>query len=126
MEDIRKGRTAAGGIFGSLDVLDVTTGGPFVAPFKADYAYGAHTRATLLTTDQQEYALRFEGVSKANNQRVLYEFWRAKFSPADKMSLISDDPAAPKVTVSLLADSSKAVDSEFGQFGRITYFGAPA
>ena len=51
-----------GGIFGSLDVLDVTTGGPFVAPFKADYAYGAHTRATLLTTDQQEYALRFEGV----------------------------------------------------------------
>lgn len=115
-----------GGMFGSVDILDVTTGGPFVAPIKADYSYGAQSRSTLLTTDAQEYVLRFEGVSKATNQRALYEFWRAKFSPADKLDLVSDDVAAPKVTISLLADTNKQIDGEFGQFGRMTLLGAPA
>ena len=112
-------------IFGSADVLDVTTGGPFTPPFKADYSYGAQSRATLLTADADEYVVRFEGVSKATNQRALYEFWRAKFSPADKLDLISDEVAAPKVTISLLADTSKLNDAEFGPFGRMTYLGAP-
>lgn len=115
-----------GGLFGSADVLDVTTGGPFVAPIKADYSYGAQSRATLLTADSEEYVLRFEGISKATNQRALYEFWRAKFSPADKLDLIGDEVAAPKVTISLLADTAKMNDAEFGPFGRMTYLGAPA
>lgn len=113
-----------GGIFGSADVLDVTTGGPFVAPLKADYSYGAQTRATLLTADDEEYAVRFEGISMANGHRALYEFWRAKFSPADKADLIGNEVAALKSTISLLADTSKLIDGEFGQFGRITYLGA--
>lgn len=115
-----------GGVFGSFDVLDVTTGGPFVAPLKADYSYGAQSRATLLTADDDEYVVRFEGVSKANNARYLYEFWRAKFSPADKTELIGDEVAKPKVTISLLADTAKQADGEFGQFGRMTYLGVPA
>lgn len=115
-----------GGVFGSADVLDITTGGPFTAPLKSDYSYAAQTRATLLTADDEEYVLRFEGISKATNRRTLFEFWRAKFSPADKLDLVSDDVAAPKVTISLLADTSKQVDGEFGQFGRITYLGVPA
>lgn len=115
-----------GWMFGSADVLDVTTGGPFVAPIKADYSYGAQSRAVLLTSDIEEYVLRFEGVSKTNNRRILYEYWRAKFSPADKMDLISDEITAPKSTASLLADNSKQADGEFGQMGRMTYLGAPA
>lgn len=115
-----------GGIFGSANVLDVTTGGPFVAPLKADYSYGAQTRATLLTADDEEYAVRFEGISMATGERALYEFWRAKFSPADKLDLIGNEVAAPKSSISLLADTSKLIDGEFGQFGRITYLGKPA
>lgn len=114
-----------GWMFGSADVLDVTTGGPFVAPLKADYSYGAQTRATLLTADDEEYAVRFEGISMATGERALYEFWRAKFSPADKMDLIGNEVSAPKSTISLLADTSKLNDGEFGQFGRITYLGKP-
>ena len=114
-----------GGMFGSADVLDVTTGGPFTPPLKADYSYGAQSRVTLLTAEADEYVLRFEGFSKATNQRALYEFWRAKFSPADKLDLIGDEIAAPKVTISLLADTSKLNDSEFGPFGRMTYLGVP-
>lgn len=115
-----------GGVFGSLDILDITTGGPFVGPIKADYSYGAQSRATLLSAADEEYVLRFEGVSKANNARYLYEFWRAKFGQADKTDLISADVAKPKVTISLLADTSKTEDGEFGQFGRMTYLGVPA
>lgn len=115
-----------GGIFGSLDIVDITTGGPFVGPLKADYSYGAQSRATLLSAADEEYVLRFEGVSKANNARYLYEFWRAKFGQADKTDLISADVAKPKVTISLLADTSKTEDGEFGQFGRMTYLGVPA
>lgn len=114
-----------GGIFGSADVLDVTTGGPFTAPLKADYSYGAQARATLLTADDEEYAVRFEGVSMANGERALYEFWRAKFTPADKLDLIGNEVSAPKSTINLLADTSKLIDGEFGQFGRITYLGKP-
>lgn len=115
-----------GGVFGSLDIVDITTGGPFVGPLKADYSYGAQSRATLLSAADEEYVLRFEGVSKANNARYLYEFWRAKFGQADKTELISADVAKPKVTISLLADTSKTEDGEFGQFGRMTYLGVPA
>lgn len=114
-----------GGLFGSANVLDVTTGGPFVAPLKADFSYGAQTRATLLTADDEEYAIRFEGISMATGERALYEFWRGKFGPADKLDLIGNEVSAPKTTISLLADTSKLIDGEFGQFGRITYLGKP-
>lgn len=113
-------------VFGSADVLDMTSGGPFVAPLKADYSYGAQSRATLLTADDEEYELRFEGISMATGQRALYEFWRVKFPPADKLDLIGNEVAAPKCSISLLADTSKLIDGEFGQFGRITYLGKPA
>lgn len=115
-----------GWVFGSADVLDTSTGGPFIAPLKADYSYGAQTRATLLTQEDQEYVIRFEGISKATGRRALYEFWRAKFSPADKLDLVGNEVAACKTTISLLADTSRAIDGEFGQFGRITLLGAPA
>lgn len=114
-----------GWVFGSADVLDATTGGPFVAPLRADYSYGAQTRATLLTQEDQEYTVRFEGISKATGRRILYEFWRAKFSPAEKMDLIGNEVTACKTTISLLADTSRAIDGEFGQFGRMTMLGAP-
>lgn len=117
-----------GWVFGSADVLnlDATAGGPFVAPLKADYSYGAQTRATLLTQEDQEYVIRFEGISKATGRRALYEFWRAKFTPADKLDLIGNEVAACKTTISLMADTARAIDGEFGQFGRITLLGAPA
>lgn len=116
-------RLRDGGLFGSMDVLDVSSGGPFVAPLKADYSYGAQTRATLLTSDDDEYALRFEGVSKATARRFLLEFWRAKFSPADKADFIGNEVTAMKSTISLLADTTKSATDEFGQFGRLTWLG---
>jgi hypothetical protein len=112
------------GMFGSIDVLDVSSGGTFTPPLKADYSYGAQTRATLLTADDDEYALRFEGISKATNRRFLLEFWRAKFSPADKADFIGNEVTAMKSTISLLADTSKSATDEFGQFGRLTWLGA--
>lgn len=74
-----------GWMFGSADVLDVTTGGLFVAPLKSDYSYGAQTRATLLTADDRSTRSASRASRCGDRRARPVRVRRAKFSPADKL-----------------------------------------
>lgn len=116
-----------GGVFGSGEILDITSSpGPFTGAIKAAYSFGAQTRGTMMTAEDAEYWVRFEGISSVDNGRYLYEFYRVKFSPADKAALVADTYASSKLSARILADASKAADATLGMFGRIVYLGIPA
>lgn len=103
-------------------LLDLTTGGPYVQPFKAAYTPGAYQAITMLTAADQEWWLHFSGLNVANPARpfVLADFYRGKFNPAESLPLITADELGKlTATGTLLADTSKTTGGQYGQFGRI-------
>ncbi|CNJ03173.1 Mycoplasma protein of uncharacterised function%2C DUF285 [Yersinia aldovae] len=85
-----------------------------------------HTRGyhiPLLTTVPTTLALRYEGVNLAEpfSYRLL-DLYRARFNPADLLSLINDGNAMSTLTTTadVLFDASRQADPQFGQFGRLT------
>lgn len=106
--------------YGDLEVLNVTTGAPFVAPLKAAGSYGAQTNITLMTSAQKEYWLRYKGVNP-DGARVLVELYRWKPKPGEMMKLITGEVTVSSLQGKVMADNTKANDAELGQFGRVIY-----
>jgi hypothetical protein len=107
--------------YGEITILDITTGGAYVAPIKADYTPGVATNINMMTQAELEMWIRFKGVNTADsNRKVLVEFYRARIPTAKLMTMISDDPATKfELDIAVLADAAKANDTYLGQFGRI-------
>lgn len=106
--------------YGDVEVLDITTGAPFVAPLKAAASYGAQTNITLMSTDQKEYWLRYKGVNP-DGAKVLVELYRWKPAPGEMLKLISGEVTVSTLKGKVMADATKAYDTELGQFGRVVY-----
>lgn len=107
---------------GQIELLDVTTGGPYTGPLKADYTRtGATTYTKLFAAGAVEYWLRFVGVNTAvsGNPPVIVDLYRVRLSPAQEIALINDDVAKFPLEGSVLADATKTAAGVFGQFGRI-------
>lgn len=105
---------------GHIELLDLTTGGPFVQPFKIDYTPGASTEMGLFTAPGQEYFLRFEGLNTADtNAPVTVDLYRLVFDPSKDLSLITDEYAKFPFDGSLLIDSARPSNAALGQFGAI-------
>lgn len=106
--------------YGEIEILNTTTGGPFVGPLKAAAAYGAQTNMRLMTADAPEYWVRYKGLNP-DGLKVLVELYRWRPDPGDKLSLITDDVVPAALKGSVLADSTKEADAVLGQFGRVVY-----
>ena len=107
---------------GQIEILDLTTGGPFVGPLTADYTRtGATTRTKLFGAAAAEYWLRFVGVNTAVDgyPKCIVDLYRARLSPAAEMGLITEEVAQFVLEGNVLADATKTQASDFGQFGRI-------
>lgn len=105
---------------GHIELLDLTTGGPYVQPFKADYTPGACIEFGLLTSGSIEYYLRFEGLNTADtNEPVIIDLFRVQFDPAKDFGLIVDEFAKFALDGSPLMDSARSSSSALGQFGAI-------
>ena len=110
--------------FGALQFLRLNDGGapavPYVAPFKASYAFGVATEIGIFTQPLPERYLRLEGMNTAQgNAKVLVELYRVAFDPLKEISFISDEYNKFEMEGSLLADATKPFDAVLGQFGRI-------
>lgn len=110
--------------FGALQFLRLNDGGapavPYVAPFKASYAFDVATQIGIFTQPLPERYLRLEGLNTAQgNAKVLVELYRVAFDPLKEISFISDEYNKFEMEGSLLADATKPFDAVLGQFGRI-------
>jgi hypothetical protein len=105
---------------GHIELLDLTTGGPFVQPFKADYTPGACSEVGLFTQGSVNYYLRFVGLNTADtNEPVIVDLYSVLFDPAKDFGLIQDDFAKFQLDGSCLMDSSRSSGSALGQFGAV-------
>lgn len=105
---------------GSLSITDKTTGGPFVEPFKVDYAYGAAQSTALFTQPLPERWVRFEGLNTADsNREVVIDLYRVAINPAKELSIITEELLKFELSGQVLADTLKPAAGDLGQFGRI-------
>lgn len=107
---------------GQIEILDLTTGGPFVGPLTADYTRAVATNITkLFGQAAQEYWLRFVGKNTAvsGSPEVIVDLYRVRLSPAAEIALINDEIAQFALEGSVLADDTKTQAGAYGQFGRI-------
>jgi hypothetical protein len=108
------------GKHGSLVFLDVTAGGPYVSPFTVDYDYGTSTSTAMFTQPMPERWVRFEGLNTADaNREVVIDLYRVAINPAKELSVITAELLKFELSGQVLADLTKSVSGDLGQFGRI-------
>lgn len=105
---------------GAIQFNDITTGGPYVQPFKVSYTRGASRRIAMFRQAQPEVWLRFDGINTADGDKpVIIDLYRIAINPTKDLSLIVDDLQRFELSGQVLADMTKANDAALGQFGRI-------
>ena len=105
---------------GSVVILDATSGGPYTEPFILDYAYGAANVTAMFTQPLPERWIRFEGLNTADgNREVVIDLYRVAINPAKELSIITDELLKFELSGQVLADLSKPVGGDLGQFGRL-------
>jgi hypothetical protein len=109
---------------GSVEWLNVASA---TAPISAAYSYGAAEQHLLLTQPADEYWLRFEGVNTtpgAARKHVVLDLYRVQLGLPANLGLINDALFQLPVGGAIMADTSKELAGAYGQFGRLTTFGA--
>ena len=105
---------------GAIEILDLTTGGPFVGPLKADYTPGATKEVGLFTVGSTPYYLFFEGLNTADsNEPVLVDLFKVQIDPSKQFDLITDEYAKFPIEGSALMDSARPSSAALGQFGAV-------
>ncbi len=105
---------------GSIVFNDITTGGPYVQPFKVSYTPGASTNVAMFTQPLPERWVRFEGLNTANgNSPVIIDLYRVSILPTKALDMISNALMSFDLTGETLADMTKSADATLGMFGRM-------
>lgn len=106
-------------VHGSIEILDITTGGPFTQPFKAAYTYAARTDIALFKSLPTEKFLRVEGLDAGNaGSYALIEIYRAAFDPPDTVNLIGTKFMSLVLKGKAMADDKRLPTATLGQFGK--------
>lgn len=105
---------------GAIKFIDITSGGPYVQPFKVDYSYGGSKQVAMFRAAQPEVWLRFDGVNTADSNRpVIVDLYRVAINPTKDLSMIGDELQRFELTGRVLADLTKPDSGSMGQFGRM-------
>lgn len=104
---------------GSWTLLDLTTGGPYVQPFKTTYTPGQRYVVAPFNAANPEYWIRFEGINTDDNSKVIVDLYRCRLTPTRELPMINDDFAIFEVEGAVLVDTLKPSGGTLGQFGRI-------
>lgn len=106
---------------GHIELLNLAS---FTQPFKVDYTYAANEIVRMFTTGLSDRWIKFVGINTTNSatvdKPVIIDLYRTSFSPTQSLSLIGDDVAQFQLEGTVLYDSTKADNSFFGGFGKIT------
>lgn len=105
---------------GSIDILDLTTGGPYTMPLKADFTPGQRTVVGAFKTITPEVYVRLNGINTDDGSRCIVDVFRSRLSPAREFSAIGDDYADFELNGTMLADLTRLQSAAGGQFFSIT------
>jgi hypothetical protein len=99
-----------------IKFLNLTTGGPYVQPFKANFTPGAHRAIGAFQGAAQEYFIRLKGINTDTNERGVCDVFRVKISPTKAIALINADFLDWELDMQILADLTRQSDAPGGQF----------
>lgn len=105
---------------GSIDILDLTTGGPYVMPLKADFTPGQRVVVGAFKTATPEVYVRLNGINTDSGKRCIVDVFRSRLSPPRSVNLIGDDFIDFELTGSVLADLTRLQGDPDGQFFSLT------
>jgi hypothetical protein len=106
---------------GSIEILDLTTGGAYVQPLKVDFAYAAQTPVGIFMALPVEKVLRFEGINKKDLKNIVVQLYRVQLDPLGDLDLITDKFSSAPLKGAVLLDDTKASSASLGQFGYLNY-----
>lgn len=111
--------------FGRITIVDV---GSYTQPFKVSYTFADEVAVGMMAKTPGNFVLRYEGINLASGADRIVQLWKVSPEPLQELALISDgdDVDGMQITGNVLLDSSQPVDTDLGQFGRITIPGTPA
>lgn len=102
---------------GSIEFLDVAG---LTAPYDVTFNHSAYQSIKALESTGSELYIRIEALNtEESDEASVVEFYRVRLTPNNAISLITDDLGQITLTGQALIDTTKAADSEFGQFGRV-------
>jgi hypothetical protein len=93
-------------------------------PLKAEYTYASTDVVTMYTgTDDQDYSayVALFNTEPATDQRIGFEIFRVIFDPGQLVALINDQQGSFDLKGTVLRDSVKAGDADFGGYARWIY-----
>ncbi|MDO9094436.1 MAG: hypothetical protein Q8R98_04285 [Rubrivivax sp.] len=105
---------------GRIDILNLTSGAPYVQPFKANFTPGAHNVQGAFKLLSTELYIRMDGINTDDNSRVICDVFRNRLSPARQLDLINEDFNDFELAGSVLADLTRSAASAGGQFYSLT------
>lgn len=102
---------------GSIKILNITTGGAYVQPFKADFTPGAVNVIGAFKAANAEFFLRLKGINTDNaNARGICDVFRVRFNPTKALDLINNDFMDWDLDGAILADLTRSSADPEGQF----------
>jgi hypothetical protein len=101
---------------GSMELIDITTGGPFVQPFKADFTPGGYTKIGALNQAAVDRYIRFDGINTDDGSRIVADIYRARIKPIKEFVFIGDNYVDFEMEGTVLNDPTKLAASADGQF----------
>lgn len=104
---------------GEAVLTDLTTGGPYVQPFKTAYKKGAVTVISGLAVSSPELWFSLAGTNADNGQRFHQDTYRVRLDPASLFAYLNADYNDFELKGSALLDTTKQVSDVGGQIYRL-------
>jgi hypothetical protein len=101
---------------GNVKLTDLTTGGPFVQPFKAAYTKGAVSVIAGLAVPAPELWFAIAGINADSGLPFAADIYRVRVDVAKTFSWINSEYQDFELSGSLLQDSTKVANAVGGQF----------
>jgi len=106
---------------GSIEILDLTTGGAFTQPLKAAYTYASRVDVAAFNDIPEDLWLRFEGLNMADEGNpVLIEAFKCQIDPAKILEAIGEKFSEFELDMKVLKDDLRDEDDDLGQYFRVT------
>ncbi|MFN0185121.1 MAG: hypothetical protein ACKVQR_15010 [Aquabacterium sp.] len=109
---------------GTLKLLDITTGGAYVQPFKVTYTPGAVAVLGGLKAPDADFLVQLNGTNAYNGERGIFEGFKFRFAQEGEADWISEEFGTWTLRGSLLLDTARLSNSAGGQYYSWTRAGA--
>lgn len=111
-------------VAGTIRLLDITTGGPYVQPFKVSYTPGAIKTLGAFKGADKEWTVQFNGTNAVDGSRAIVEVYRYRFATEGQIAIKQTEFGTWQLNGSILLDTTRQPSAAGGQYYKLVKPGA--